>query len=109
MIARRVRLPVADSVGLRVVVSGDPHEAPGRSDFLLRVGVLEDGQARWLLEEAIDAGDSASEGNWRALRCDLSEYAGRTATLLVCVSYGGPKSRGMNEEAFFDEISVVVD
>jgi hypothetical protein len=107
VVARKVRLPDSGPVTLRVVVSGDPYEAPGRSDFLLRVGVSHEDGVSWRPTETIDAGSSPSAENWRTLRYDLSEYAGRTVVVLVTTSYGGAKSAGMNEEAFFDEISVL--
>ena len=43
----------------------------------------------------------------RTLQYDLSDYAGKTIGVVVQVSGGGPKGRWANEEAFFDEISIV--
>ena len=109
LVARRLELPAANPAKLRIVVSGDPYEAPGRSDFELRVGVIHGGEVSWWPEETIDAGDSPAEDHWRVLRYDLNEYAGETVTILVTASYGGPRSACMNEEAFFDEISVITE
>jgi hypothetical protein len=104
-ILRKVTLP-ADPCKLRLVVSGDPYECPGRSDFLLRAGVLDGKEVRWFEEEVVDAGSPPDPKNWRTLEYSLTKYAGRTVGLVVRVAYGGPKGV-MNEEAFFDEISVV--
>jgi hypothetical protein len=108
-VLRKVTLPTGRASTLRIVVSGDPYEAPGKSDFLLRAGILAGGDLRWLgKEEAIDAGDPPSERNWRTLEIPLPpEQAGKTVGIVVEVAYGGPKAPAMNEEAFFDEISVV--
>ncbi len=104
-ILRKVALPQGKPV-LRLVVSGDPYELPGKSDFVLRAGVLDGGEVRWFNEEVIDAGTPPAPAHWRTLRYPLDAWAGRTVGLVVKVSYGGPKAVG-NEEAFFDEISVV--
>jgi hypothetical protein len=56
--------------------------------------------------QTIDAGDPPSAENWRTLQYDLKAYAGQTVGIVVEVSYGGPNGV-MNEEAFFDEVSVV--
>ena len=103
-ILRKVTLPKGTPL-LRLVVSGDPYEAPGKSDFLLRAGVLADGKLHWFKEEVIDAGSPPSPANWRTLEYPLGEYAGKTVGLMVKVAYGGPKGV-MNEEAFLDEITV---
>ena len=58
---------------------------------------------KWLEEDrVIDAG---SPPTWQSLRYDLKDLAGKTVGIVIRVSYGGPKGV-MNEEAFFDEISV---
>jgi hypothetical protein len=107
-VLRKVALPAGPSK-LRLVVSGDPYEVPGKSDFLVRAGILDGGEVRWLGKvEAVDAGDPPGEKNWRTLEFPLSaDLAGKTAGIVVKVAYGGPKTPGQNEEAFFDEISVV--
>jgi hypothetical protein len=102
----KLRALEAERARLRVVVSGDPYEAPGRSDFVLRVGVAGDGGIRWLGQEVIDAGDPPSEANWQTLEYELPELAGQGVGVIVEVAYGG-KYAAMNEEAFFDEISIV--
>jgi hypothetical protein len=103
-VLRKVTLPQGKPV-LRLVVSGDPYEGPGKSDFLLRAGVMDDGKVHWFNEEVIDAGTAATPAGWRTLEYPLEAHAGRTVGLVVKVSYGGPKGV-FNEEAFFDEISV---
>ena len=107
VVVRKVALPPRSRCKLRVVVSGDPFEAPGRSDFLLRAGIHVDGRTHWFQKETVDAGTPPSAGNWRTFQYDLRRYAGKTVAIAVMVSYGGEKAFGMNEEAFFDEISVV--
>lgn len=103
---RRVRLPAAGRSALRIVVSGDPYEMPGKSDCCLQAGVWDGKTLRWFDEETVDAGTPPSPDHWRTFEYDLAGYSGRTVGLIVRVSYGGPKGVG-NEEAFFDEISVV--
>ena len=44
--------------------------------------------------------------NWQTLDYPLTDYAGKTVGIVVKVSYGG-KIKALNEEAFFDEISVI--
>lgn len=105
-IVRKVALPADKSCALRLVVSGDPYEHPGKSDFVLTAGV-HDGQAvHWFPIETINAGQPPAEKNWRTLEYPLKPYAGKTVGLVVKVAYGGPLGV-CNEEAFFDEISVV--
>jgi hypothetical protein len=104
VIVRKVTLPRTPA-SLRLVVSGDPYEAPGKSDFLLDVGV-HDGQAvHWFPTATINAGDSPSADNWRTLEYSLEPYAGHTIGIIVKVSYGGPHGV-CNDEAFFDEITI---
>ena len=86
----------------------DSYESPGQSDFVLRVGLCDGDRLRWLPEETIDAGETPSAENWRALEYDLADYAGKTLGVVVEVSAGGPKGWLTNEECFFDEISVVM-
>ncbi len=58
-------------------------------------------------QEVIDAGTPPAPENWRALEYDLSACAGQTVGIVVRVAAGGPKGQWANEEAFFDEISVL--
>lgn len=105
-LVRKVTLPADAPCSLRLVVSGDPYERPGRSDFVLTAGV-HDGQAmHWFPAETIDANQAPAENNWRTLEYPLKSYAGKTVGLVVKVAYGGPHGV-CNEEAFFDEISAV--
>jgi len=105
-IVRRVALPADAESTLRLVVSGDPYEGPGRSDFVMQAGVFDGRQINWFEAETIDAGTPPSADNWQSLEYPLNGYSGSTVGIAVKVSYGG-KVPGMNEEAFFDEISVV--
>ncbi len=105
-IMRRVALPADTESSLKLVVSGDPFEAPGKSDFVLQAGVFDGQQIHWFDEKTIDAGTPPSPDNWQTLQYPLQQFAGKTAGIVVKVSYGG-KVPVMNEEAFFDEISVV--
>ena len=97
----RARRPLS----LRVVVSGDPYEGPGKSDFLLDVGVHDGKEIHWFPTETIDAGTPPSADHWRTLEYPLEPYAGQTVSVIVKVSYGGPHGV-FNDEAFFDEISI---
>lgn len=91
---------------LRLVVSGDPYENPGGSDFVLQAGVWDGQQVHWFDEQVIEPAAVPDAKDWRTLEYDLKPYAGKTVGLIVKVAYGGPKGV-FNEEAFFDEISVV--
>lgn len=102
----RLRSPEGGPARLRIVVSGDPYEAPGRSEFALRAGVRLEGGMAWLGSEIVDAGDPPSEANWRTLEYALPEGIGEDVGVVVEVGYGGPNA-AMNEEAFLDEVSLV--
>jgi hypothetical protein len=104
-ILRKVALPELGPAELRVAVSGDPYENPGKSDFLLRAAVYDGENLAWFPQEVIEAGSSPSEENWRVMVYDLEPFAGKTVAVVLRVSYGGPNGVN-NEEAFFDEISV---
>jgi len=106
LVVRKVAFPEKGQPVLRIVTSGDPYEFPGRSDFVLQAGVHDNGTTTWFNEEVIDAGSPPAATNWRTLEYPLGKRAGRTVGIVVKVSYGGPKGM-QNEEAFFDEISVV--
>lgn len=106
-VIRKVALPPQTQSLLRVVVSGDPFEEPGTGDFLLQTGIHDGKSTNWFKEETIDAGTSPSEDNWRTLKYDLHAYLGKNVGIIIKVSGGGPKHHWQNEEAFFDEISVV--
>ncbi len=105
LIVRKVAIPREPTPSLRVVVSGDPYEAPGKSDFLLDVGVHDGKEIRWFPTETISAGEPPSADHWHTLAYPLEPYAGQTLGVIVKVSYGGPHNV-CNEEAFFDEISI---
>lgn len=106
VIVRKVALPAETTSVLRLAVSGDPYEGPGRSDFVLEVGIHDGERLRWLAREVVDAGSKPEERGWKTMELPLDSYRGRTISTIVRVSYGGPKGT-FNEEAFFDEISVV--
>ena len=59
LIVRKVLLPEGKPSVLRLVVSGDPYEAPGKSDFLLDVGVHDGKKIHWFATETVDAGTSS--------------------------------------------------
>lgn len=103
-VVRKVTIPAGDA-SLRLVVSGDPYENPGRSDFLLQAGVLVEGRLEWFPLETIEAGTPPSADHWRTLEYPLKGLAGQTVGLVVRIAYGGPHGV-FNEEAFLDEVSV---
>ncbi|MHB8955065.1 MAG: DUF2961 domain-containing protein [Pirellulaceae bacterium] len=105
IVVRKVAIPREPAKKLHLVVSGDPFETPGKSDFLLDVGIHNGSQIQWFPTETIDAGTPPSADNWRTFDYSLEPYAGQTVSLVVKVSYGGPHGV-CNDEAFFDEISV---
>ncbi|MHB8971359.1 MAG: hypothetical protein ACYC3X_18640 [Pirellulaceae bacterium] len=105
VIIRKIAVPKEPAHTLQLVVSGDPFETPGKSDFLLDVGIHDGTALHWFATETIDAGTPPSADNWRTFDYALAPYAGQTISVVVKVSYGGPHGV-CNEEAFFDEISV---
>ncbi|MGQ9592872.1 MAG: DUF2961 domain-containing protein, partial [Planctomycetota bacterium] len=107
-VLRKVALPAAGRSKLRVAVSGDPYESPGRGDFALEIGIHDGERFSWGPAETISAGAAASPEGWRVLERDLSEFSGRSVGVILKVSAGGPGGEWANEEAFFDEISVEV-
>jgi hypothetical protein len=73
---------------------------------VLTAGIHDGQTVQWFPPETIGAGQGPAEQNWRTLEYLLKPYAGKTVSLVVKVAYGGPHGV-CNEEAFFDEISVV--
>jgi hypothetical protein len=53
---RKVALPAGVPSRLRVVVSGDPYEAPGKSDFLMQCAVWDGKDLHWLAEQVVGGG-----------------------------------------------------
>ncbi len=106
LVVRKVQLPPDHPFQLRLVVSGDPYEAPGKSDFVLTAGVHDGQQLHWFEPETIEAGKTAADSNWRTLEYSLEPYAGKAISIVVKIAYGGAVT-AMNEEAFLDELSVV--
>ncbi len=106
-LVRKVALPAEKKSTLRLVVSGDPYEKPGQSDFVLQAGIFDGRQINWFDQQVINADTPPSADNWQTLEYPLNEHAGKTVGIVVKISYGGANAL-MNEEAFFDEISVVV-
>ncbi len=107
LILRKVAIPTDKRSQLRIVTSGDPYENPGKSDFVFQAGIHRGEEVQWLKEQTIDAGAKPSAANWQTFEYDLSDHAGQTVGIVVKVSAGGPKSYWNNDEAFFDEISVL--
>lgn len=106
-VLRKVTLPAQVDSTLRLVVSGDPYEAPGKSDFVLQAGFLVDGALEWLPEEVVDVESPASPDRWRTFAYAVPRrLAGKTVGVVVRVAYGGPKGV-FNDEAFLDELSIV--
>ncbi len=86
-------------------MSGDPYEAPGKSDFLMDVGVHDGQVVYWWPTVIVTPDDALWESGWQIREYPLAPYAGKTITVIVKVSYGGPHGV-CNEEAFFDEIGI---
>jgi len=107
VILRKVAIPVRGSCSLRVVTSGDPYEAAHNCDFILQAGIHDGKEIAWFDKEVIESGVEPSEDNWRTLEYSLKEYSGKTVTIIITVASGGPNGHWANEEAFFDEISVI--
>jgi len=104
----KVTPPAAGKKHVRLVVSGDPYEAPNQSDFVVGVGVAEAGRIRWLGEQVIAAGTPPDPGNWRTVDYELPAAIAGPVGIVIKVAYGGAVA-GMNEEAFLDEIGIMED
>jgi len=104
VIRREVEVPNDGRPSLRVVASADPWS--GEVDFVLRAGVDDGESAEWFDAEVVSSGAAPSPKGWKTFDYDLSNYAGKTATVLIEVACGG-KNAWNNERAFFDEISVI--
>lgn len=106
LLIRKVKLPESKSY-LHVVMSGDPYEIemPGQRDFVMRIGVFDGDSTKWLDEKLIKPGPATEEG-WYTFGYDLSGFAGKTVALVVETAAGGV-NQWFNEEAFYDEISVI--
>ncbi len=102
----RLTAPEPGPCTLQLVVSGDPYELPGQSEFVLRVGFLAGDGIRWTDAQLVDAGTPPSEANWRTLAFDVPAHEGNEVGVVVQVAYGGPHP-GNNEEAFLDEIRLL--
>ncbi len=87
---RKVDLPAGVSHELRLTVSGDPYEHPGKSDFVMAVGVHDGQSMNWFPTETINPGSHPGEENWDTRTYDLRPHAGKTVCLVVKVAYGGP-------------------
>ncbi len=105
IITRKVELPAGEDKKLLLVVSGDPYEAPDNSDFLLDVGVHDGQTMHWFPTSIVTPARTPAEDGWQRLEYPLGPYAGKTITVVVKVSYGGPLGV-CNEEAFFDEMRI---
>ena len=106
-VLRKVTLPAAGAWLLRLVLSGDPYEGPGKSDFVLQAGLIADGAVQWFPEEVFDVAKEASVEGWKTREYAVpARLAGKTVGIVVKIAYGGPKGV-FNEEVFFDAISIV--
>jgi len=106
LLIRKVKLPESSSY-LHIVMSGDPYEVemPGQRDVVLRIGVYDGSSTKWLDEKLIIPGPATKEG-WYTFGYDLSGFAGKKVALVVETAAGGV-NHWFNEEAFYDEISVI--
>jgi hypothetical protein len=107
VVLRRVSIPMDGSYCLRVVTSGDPYETARNCDFILQAGIYDGRKIDWFDEKVVESGAEPSPDNWRTLEYSLKPYSGKTVTIVLSVAAGGPNGRWANEEAFFDEISVI--
>jgi len=90
---------------LRLRVSNDGHGAPGRADFVLRVGLLADAALEWPLERTIGPTPAPDPGGWIDVELPLAAWAGEDA-LFVLECAGGGIDPWNHESAFFDEIEI---
>lgn len=93
---------------IRIRVSGDPYEAPGKSDFVLAIGVASNGGITWLTEAVVDAGSPPGSDNWRTIESALPSNLDGPIGIVLRIAYGGTVAN-LNEEAFIDEIAIVAD
>ena len=80
---------------------------PGKSDYVLQVGVGRGEDMAWFKPTVVDAGHPPAEKNWQTLEYDVTKYAGQTVRIELKAFAGGPKHPWHNDRAYFDEIRVV--
>lgn len=71
-----------------------------------RVAMLHPRNLNWFPTETVNPGSRPADENWQTRTYALTPYVGKTVCLAVKVAYGGPFGV-CNEEAFFDEMSVI--
>jgi Protein of unknown function (DUF2961) len=103
---RKVKVPAQGKSVLNLAVSGDPYESPGRSDFVLQVGICDGKNIEWRTPKIVTAGTSAKKSNWVDLSYSLQSYSGKEIGIIVKIGVGGKLGRWNNEEAFLDDFSV---
>ncbi len=79
-ILRKVALPADKISTLRLVVSGDPYEIPGQSDFVLQAGVVDGGKMKWFDQQVINNGDYMAKSTMMAIMSRMSAYTGQSLT-----------------------------
>ncbi len=114
LLFRKVKIPAVDKPVLHLVVSGDPYgpRGPrweGEDDFVIRVGIFDGRSTAWLDRQILEPGDKPDVKNWHLLDYELSAYKGKTILIVVEIPAGGKNNQWFNEEAFFDEISVITN
>jgi hypothetical protein len=102
----KAKVPAAPS-RLSLRVSPEVVGAPGRGDFVLRVGVLAESSDKpdWLVEQTIGPDSTPDPRNWRLIEPHLDAYANQDVLFLIECAAGG-KEPWFFEHAFFDEIAV---
>ncbi len=114
LLIRKVKIPQNQTSFLRVVVSGDPYGPTGprwegQNDFVLRVGVCNGNSIDWLDKRFVEPGDEPSPENWHRFDYNMDKYRGEVVAIVAEVSAGGKNNHWFNEEAFFDELSIIYE
>jgi hypothetical protein len=114
LLMRKIKIPEGVKPFLRLVVSGDPYgpRGPrwvGEDDFVIRVGIFDGRSTAWLDRQILQPGDNPDPANWHLLDYELSAYKGKTVLIVVEIPAGGKNNQWFNEEAFFDEISLITN
>lgn len=89
---------------LVVRASEDAFTAPGRADFVLRIGAVTDSLA-WLVEETIGPSPAPDSSRWRTVEAPIGSLAGSTVLFVLECAAGGTLPWDC-ETAFIDSIAV---
>ncbi len=89
---------------LSVRIAEEGYGAPGKADFVLRLGVFEEALV-WLCETTVGPDAAADTRNWRTVEAPLDRWKGKELLFVVECAGGGAEPWNF-EQAYFDEIAI---